>query len=106
MPERLLIGPGSPPSIDPVYPELSPPPEPCLNMDGPLVEIGSGSCQFGCRCQAVANGGGSPHDLTPLVGRGAAEQWPAGRWGPTRFPECQSVGDSSALSADLLAEWG
>ena len=29
MPERLLIGPGSPPSIDPVYPELSPPPEPC-----------------------------------------------------------------------------
>ncbi len=25
MPERLLIGPGSPPSIDPVYPELSPP---------------------------------------------------------------------------------
>src|SRR5271157_217117 len=29
MPERLLIGPGSPPSIDPVYPELSPSPEPC-----------------------------------------------------------------------------
>src|SRR5208283_4935061 len=29
MPERLLIGPGSPPSIDPVHPELSPPPEPC-----------------------------------------------------------------------------
>src|SRR5271166_5386143 len=29
MPERLLIGPGSPHSIDPVYPELSPPPEPC-----------------------------------------------------------------------------
>ena len=25
MPERLLIGPGSPPSIDPVYPELPPP---------------------------------------------------------------------------------
>ena len=25
MPERLLIGPGSPPSLDPVYPELSPP---------------------------------------------------------------------------------
>ena len=32
MPERLLIGPGSPPSIDPVYPELSPPPEPCPNQ--------------------------------------------------------------------------
>ncbi len=30
MPERLLIGPGSPPSLDPVYPELSPPLEPCL----------------------------------------------------------------------------
>src|SRR5208337_1100319 len=29
MPERLLIGPGSPPSLDPVYPELSPSPEPC-----------------------------------------------------------------------------
>src|SRR5271166_6651225 len=29
MPERLLIGPGSPPSLDPVYPELSPPLEPC-----------------------------------------------------------------------------
>src|SRR5271165_6237207 len=29
MPQRLLIGPGSPPSIDPVHPELSPPPEPC-----------------------------------------------------------------------------
>ena len=36
MPERLLIGPGSPPSIDPVYPELSPPPEPCL-ASGPIV---------------------------------------------------------------------
>src|SRR5208283_3819853 len=32
MPERLLIGPGSPPSIDPVYPELSPPPEPCPRL--------------------------------------------------------------------------
>ncbi len=31
MPERLLIGPGSSPSIDPVYPELSPPLEPCPN---------------------------------------------------------------------------
>src|SRR5208283_2139993 len=34
MPERLLIGPGSPPSIDPVYPELSPPPEPCPRLKG------------------------------------------------------------------------
>ena len=32
MPERLLIGPGSPPSLDPVYPELSPPLEPCPNI--------------------------------------------------------------------------
>ena len=32
MPERLLIGPGSPPSLDPVYPELSPPLEPCLDL--------------------------------------------------------------------------
>jgi len=34
MPERLLIGPGSPPSIDPVHPELSPPPEPCPKISG------------------------------------------------------------------------
>ena len=34
MPERLLIGPGSPHSIDPVYPELSPPPEPCPELRG------------------------------------------------------------------------
>src|SRR5208337_5372644 len=33
MPERLLIGPGSPPSLDPVYPELSPPLEPCPNLN-------------------------------------------------------------------------
>src|SRR5271157_3374917 len=33
MPERLLIGPGSPPSLDPVYPELSPPLEPCPFLD-------------------------------------------------------------------------
>jgi hypothetical protein len=32
MPERLLIGPGSPPSLDPVYPELSPPLEPCPHI--------------------------------------------------------------------------
>src|SRR5271157_4516728 len=32
MPERLLIGPGSPPSLDPVYPELSPPLEPFRNF--------------------------------------------------------------------------
>ena len=41
MPERLLIGPGSSPSIDPVYPELSPPPEPCRrageNEPNPVV---------------------------------------------------------------------
>src|SRR5208337_2238308 len=42
---------------------------------------------------------GSAHDLTPLVwrgaggvGRGAGEQWPGGRWGPTGFPGCQRVG--------------
>src|SRR5208337_4710866 len=34
MPERLLIGPGSPPSLDPVYPELSPPLEPCPSWFG------------------------------------------------------------------------
>src|SRR5208283_614732 len=34
MPERLLIGPGSPPSLDPVYPELSPPLEPCPGRIG------------------------------------------------------------------------
>ena len=34
MPERLLIGPGSSPSLDPVYPELSPPLEPCPPWHG------------------------------------------------------------------------
>src|SRR5208337_1069261 len=41
-----------------------------------------------------------------VVGRGAGEQWPGGRWGPTRFPGCQRLGGPSALSADLLAEGG
>src|SRR5271157_915112 len=41
----------------------------------------------------------------PLVWRGewgvereAGEQWPGGRWGPTRFPGCQRLGGPSALS--------
>jgi hypothetical protein len=40
MPERLLIGPGSPPSIDAVYPELSPPPEPCLILEDYIASRG------------------------------------------------------------------
>src|SRR5271166_451037 len=43
MPQRLLIGPGSPPSIDPVHPELSPPPEPCRQIIKNSVEQGHGT---------------------------------------------------------------
>jgi|SRR5271157_4037621 len=35
MQERLLPGPGSPPSPDPVHPELSPPPQPCQPTSPP-----------------------------------------------------------------------
>ena len=35
-----------------------------------------GLSQFGCACQAGASGQGSAHDLTPLAGHGAKEQWP------------------------------
>ena len=45
MQERLLIGPGSPPSPDPVHPELSPPPEPCLNLDFPRGWTGGSTTQ-------------------------------------------------------------
>ena len=44
MPERLLIGPGSPHSIDPVYPELSPPPEPCRDYRHLPVRENPGYC--------------------------------------------------------------
>jgi hypothetical protein len=36
---------------------------------------------FGGRCQALASGGGSAHDLTPPVGRGAVGR---GAWGVGR----------------------
>src|SRR5271166_2718256 len=52
MPERLLIGPGSPPSLDPVYPELSPPLEPCPNS-------GSGGWQRPGAVPAPGRPGGS-----------------------------------------------
>jgi len=45
--------------------------------------------------------------LNPLVlaswsvGRGAVEQWPRGRWGPTRFPGCQRVGGPQRRSRIL-----
>ena len=47
-----------------------------LNIERPFVEIGPRSIfEIDGRCQAVASGGGSAHDLTPLalacVGRGA-----------------------------------
>ena len=41
MPERLLIGPGSPPSLDPVYPELSPPLEPCPTRGKREIDVNS-----------------------------------------------------------------
>src|SRR5271157_2948870 len=60
-------------------------------------EVAIPPCYPAGRCQAVASGGGSAHDLTPLVPagggvrRGAGEQWPQGRWGPATFPGCQEV---------------
>ncbi len=42
MPERLLNGPGSPPSIDSVYPEMSPTPEPCRGGGAKTNPIRSG----------------------------------------------------------------
>ena len=64
MPDRLLIGPGSPPSIDPVYPELSPPPEPCRKDDGPSLtrRVGIGAAH------AVAIGRGVLSILAESLG--------------------------------------
>src|SRR5271157_2183306 len=74
-----------------------------LNMDGPLVEIGSrsvdGSSQRG-RVRARPDPAGGAWGVgREAWGRGAREQWPGGRWGPTRFLGCQRVGGPSALSA-------
>ncbi len=60
MPERLLIGPGSPPSIDPVYPELSPPLEPCRKMTQKEGKMAT----FAGTCYVTA------YDATPLLPRG------------------------------------
>src|SRR5208283_1682695 len=70
MPERLLIGPGSPPSIDPVYPELSAPPEPCPNSDA----------EFGLKRNSI------PHSA--LKGIRSHPSGPAARVG---FPSLQQA---------------
>ena len=69
--------------------------------------------EFGGRCQAVASGGGSAHDLTPLVtawdaergacsvGRETGEQWPGDGGDHPRFPGVKKWAATSALSADL-----
>jgi hypothetical protein len=55
---------------------------------------GQGSSgELGCWWQAVASRGGSAHNFTPLVGRGAGEQWP------------ERVAHA-AVGADWWAEWG
>ena len=77
MPERLLIGPGSPPSIDPVYPELSPPPEPCLaglskNPENVPKRTQLGPSQAGKHCTRLARGN------------------PRARDGPRRPTQCPS----------------
>jgi len=92
-------------------------------IEGPLAEIGARTFLGNSRSvdQAVASGGGSAYDLTPLVpaeaarvawsvGCGAAEQWPGVRWGPTTFPGCQKVGGPSARALptrdDPWTGWG
>ena len=51
----------------------------------PRDRVSFGLCQFGCRCQVVASGGGSAHDLTPLGPAGggrkvASESGGSGVW--------------------------
>ena len=63
-------------------------------------------CQSGGRWQAVASGGGSAHDLTPLVWRGAwgvrRENSGQGDGGDhPRFPGAKKWVAHSALSDDL-----
>jgi len=48
---------------------VTPPPYPTDRRD----RVPFGLSQFGCRCLAVASGGGFAHDLTPLV-------WRRGAW--------------------------
>src|SRR5271166_6396851 len=57
MPDRLLIGPGSPPSLDSVYPELSPPLEPCRKM----TQKGGKMATFAGTCYVTV------YDATPLL---------------------------------------
>src|SRR5208283_5658854 len=66
MPERLLIGPGSPPSLDPVYPELSPPLEPFLSLPDvpPSVCYPSGRHRQRRRPKS-----GGQRNLDPRIGR-------------------------------------
>src|SRR5271157_4363098 len=85
-----------------------------LNIHGSLAEIGPRSVfgNPGGRCQAVASGGGSAHDLNPLA-------WRRGVWGVGRensgemdvggqpgFPGARRWVAASALSADLWAKSG
>ena len=42
----------------------------------PTGEVAIPPCYPAGRCQAVASGEGSAHDLTPLGWRTAGEQWP------------------------------
>ena len=75
MPERLLIGPGSPPSLDPVYPELSPPLEPCQNVACRSILT---SCRVGSAGTGSARGSdGGPNQRRAWgVGLEEGGQWP------------------------------
>ena len=78
----------------------------------PTGEVAIPPCYPAGRCQAVASGGGSAHDLTPLAWRRGA--WGVGRensgpgdvGGQPGFPGAKKWVAHSALSADLWAGWG
>ncbi len=63
-----------------------------------------GLSQFGCRWMAVASGEGSAHDLTPLVGYEAKEQWPvaSAQW-PVNAKRGRSRGDRKAPERSQFA---
>jgi hypothetical protein len=78
----------------------------------PTGEVAIPPCYPACRCLAVASGGGSAHDLTPLAWRRGA--WGVGRetivqmdvGGQPGFLAAKEWVGRSALSADLLVGWG
>ncbi len=65
----LRLGDGERGLTDWIFPERSPGLVPYLKKEADRRDRAPfGLFQFGCRWQAVASGGGSAHDLTPLLG--------------------------------------